>query len=220
MRKFSIALLMSAPLCVNAATNLVTNGSFESGLTGWAVTGAIGDIYPPSVIDYNSASAYPAGAFGESVPVDSATNLSPDAAGNKALYLVSDFSSQTITQVVTIPTAGSYAFGLDVYLPANGFANAVDGTLGIKVGSSDLGTYTLSSFSATTWTPGATVLNLAAGETSLSLAYTTHGFPAKDIVIDKVYLISSAVPEAGSVSMMLAGLAAVGLVAARRRPAL
>jgi MYXO-CTERM domain-containing protein len=54
----------------------------------------------------------------------------------------------------------------------------------------------------------------------LSLAYTTHGFPAKDIVIDKVYLISSAVPEAGSVSMMLAGLAAVGLVAARRRPTL
>jgi MYXO-CTERM domain-containing protein len=64
------------------------------------------------------------------------------------------------------------------------------------------------------------VLNLAAGETTFSLAYTTHGYPAKDILIDKVYLINSAVPEAGSVSMMLAGLAAVGLVAARRRPAL
>jgi hypothetical protein len=50
------------------------------------------------------------------------------------------------------------------------------------------------------------------------MAFMSDGRPAKDIVIDKVYLMSaSPVPEAGSAAMMLAGLATLGFVASRRR---
>ena len=217
MRKLVLATLLAAPLWASAATNLVANGSFESGLTGWTVSGSVGDAYPVSVITYNSASPYPTGAFGEAVPVDNAVNMSPDAPGSQALYFSSDLSTQVVSQTVTVLTAGLYTFGLDVYLPANGYANPVDATLGLTLGSNNLGTHALSSFGATTWTPGSSTLNLAAGTYSLALAFTSNGAPAKDIVIDDVYLIS-AVPEASSASMMFAGLAFLGVVATRRRP--
>ncbi len=216
MRTFAIASLLAAPLWAGAATNLITNGSFEDGLSGWTVSGSVGDIYPATVITYNNASAYPTGAFGEAVPTDSAINLSPDAVGSQALYFVSDFSTQVVSQTFTVPTAGTYAFGLDVYLPANGFANSVDATLGITLGSSNFGTYPLSSFTATTWTPGAASVNLAAGTYTVALAFTSAGMPAKDIVIDRVYLVSS-VPEASTTAMLIAGIACLGFIAARRK---
>jgi hypothetical protein len=218
MRKIALAALLATPLFASASTNLITNGSFESGLSGWTVSGSVGDAYPVNVITYNSATPYPTGAFGEAVPVDNAVNLGPDAAGTSALYFVSDFSSQTISQTFSV-AAGAYIFGLDVYLTANGYANPVDASIGITLNSSNFGTYPLSSFAATTWTPGATNLNLTAGTYTLSMTFNSNGFPAKDIVIDKVYLMTaSPVPEAGSAAMMFAGLATLGFVAARRRP--
>jgi len=47
--------------------NLVVNGSFESGLAGWTIGGTDLQGYPPVAITYNSATAYPTGAFGEAV---------------------------------------------------------------------------------------------------------------------------------------------------------
>jgi hypothetical protein len=219
MRKIILATLLAAPLLASAedlVTNLVNNGSFESGLTGWTVTGSVGDAYPAVVINYNSATPYATGAFGEAIPVDNAVNFGPDAAGTKALYFVSDLSSQVLSQSIVVPSSGAYTFGLDVYLPANGFANAGNPTLGITLGATNFGSFPLGSFSATTWTPGASTVNLVAGTYTLSLAFTSNGVPSKDIVIDKVYLIS-AVPEAGTAAMTFAGLAVVGFVALRRR---
>jgi hypothetical protein len=216
MRVFALASLLVAPLWASAATNLITNGSFESGLSGWTVSGSVGDAYPASVITYNSATAYPTGAFGEAVPVDNAVNIGPDAAGTRALYFVSDFSSQVVSQSVTVATAGTYTFGLDLYLPANGYANAVNATVGIALGSNNLGTYSLSSLAATTWLPGTSTGFLAAGTYNVALSFTSNGKPAKDIVIDKVYLVSS-VPEASTTAMLLAGLAGLGVVAKRRK---
>jgi hypothetical protein len=216
MRKFALATLLAAPLWAGAATNLVTNGSFESGLSGWSVSGSVGDVYPVSVITYNSASAYPTGAFGEAVPVDNAASLSPDAAGTRGLYFVSDFSSQVVSQLVTVPSTGVYSFGLDLYLPSNGFANRVDATLGIAVGSNNFGPFPLSTFSPTTWLSSANTVNLPAGTYTVSFSFNSNGKPAKDVVLDRVYLVSS-VPEASTTAMLLAGLAAVGFMALRRR---
>jgi PEP-CTERM motif len=216
MRKLVLATLLGFPLLASAATNLITNGSFESGLANWSVTGTAPDGYPATVITYNTPTPYPNGAFGEAVPTDTAVNLGPDAAGTQALYFVSDFSTEIVSQSFTVPTSGLYTFGLDVYLPANGFANAVNATFGIKLGSINLGTFPLSSFAPTAWTPGTTAVNLVAGVYNVALSFNSDGKPAKDIVIDKVYLISS-VPEAGTPAMLLAGLAGIGFVAARRR---
>jgi hypothetical protein len=74
--------------------------------------------------------------------------------------------------------------------------------------------------SAATWVAGSSSISLAAGTYTFSLAFNSNGYPAKDIVVDKVYLTSlSAVPEANTSAMMLAGLAVLGFVAVRRRPA-
>ena len=217
MRTLAIAALLAAPLWATAATNLITNGSFESGLSGWTVSGSVGDVYPASVITYNSGTAYPTGAFGEAVPVDNAVNLGPDAAGTRALYFVSDFSTQVVSQTFTVASSGSYTFGLDAYLPANGFVNSVNATLGVTLGSLNVASASLASLPATTWLAGTySNLNLTAGTYTVSLAFTSNGYPAKDIVIDRVYLVSS-VPEAGTNAMLLAGLACLGFVVRRRK---
>jgi MYXO-CTERM domain-containing protein len=217
MRRIAIASLLVAPLWATAATNLITNGSFESGLAGWTVSGSVGDVYPAAVITYNSATAYPTGAFGEAVPVDNAVNLGPDAVGTQALYFVSDFSTQVVSQTFTVASSGSYTFGLDAYLPANGFANPVNASLVVTLGSLNVASASLASLAPTTWLAGTySNLNLAAGTYTVSLAFTSNGKPAKDIVIDKIYLVSS-VPEASTNAMLLAGLAGLGFVARRRK---
>jgi hypothetical protein len=216
MRKLALVTLLAAPLCASAATNLISNGSFESGLSGWTVTGSVGDIYPVGVISYNSATAYPTGAFGEAVPVVNAASSSLSATGASALYFVSDFSSEVVSQQVIVSTSGAYTFGFDLYLPANGFANDVDATLGINLGGTSVGSYALSSLAPTTWLANSSAVNLAAGTYTVSFAFSSNGKPAKDVVLDNVYLISS-VPEASSSAMLLAGLAGIGFMALRRK---
>jgi hypothetical protein len=218
MRKIALAALLATPLFASAATNLLTNGSFESGFTGWTVSGTAGDAYPATLITYDSPSPYPTGAFGESIPADTALNLGPDAAGTSALYFVSDFSAQSVSQTFTVATAGIYAFGFDVYLPGNGYANEFDATLGVSIGSLSP-TINLSSLPATGWVGAQGFVALNAGANTYSLSFITDGKPAKDIVIDKLFVISAApVPEASTAAMMFAGLATLGFVASRRRP--
>ena len=87
--------LLSGSMAANAA-NLVVNGSFENGLTGWTIGGSWTDGYAPVAIYYNSATGYPTGAFGEAIPYNNAPTNSPDAVGERAAYFVSDFADQPV----------------------------------------------------------------------------------------------------------------------------
>jgi hypothetical protein len=198
-----------------AATNLLTNGSFESGLKGWTLGGTETQGYPAVVINYNSATPYPTGAFGEAVP-PAGGSVSPDAAGAHAAYFVSDFANETLTQSIFL-TPGTYTIGFSAYAPANGYANAGDALFSGSVAGVTLANYAVSSGSKTTWYNFHGLATITtAGVYDTTFTFSTDLFPSKDIVVDQVYVVAgNAVPEASTWVMM--GLGFAGLAFAARR---
>ena len=87
------ALVLAFGAAQAHAGNLVLNGSFKSRFSNWTLGGTSTDTYPPVVINYNSATPYPTGAFGEAVPNNNAPTNSTDIVGNHAAYFVATFAT-------------------------------------------------------------------------------------------------------------------------------
>lgn len=219
MKRLLTLALVSLPMLASAQ-NMLTNGSFENGFAGWTL--APGTLpFNATTITYGAAAAYPNGAFGEAVPADNAAgNLGYDAVGEHAAYFVDDFARpETLTQQVSLVNGTEYTFGFDAYLPANGFANAGEATFSATFGGVTFANFNVSAGTAQNWTHYSG--NAIAGGTGLAdfvFSFSTNLSPSKDVVIDRVYL-AAAVPEPETYAMMLAGLAAMGFVARRRRAA-
>jgi hypothetical protein len=201
------------------AANLVTNGSFEDGLAGWTVGGTDPQGFPPAAIFYNSATPYPNGAFGEAVPPDNAISVSPDAVGARAAYFVSDLANnQSLTQSVFLAT-GTYKIGFSAYAPANGFGNAGDATFSGSIAGIELASYAVSEGVPLVWQAfaGQRIVDTA-GNFDISFVFNTDTVPAKDVVIDRVYITRvGGVPEPSSWAMLIAGFGLVGAASRRRR---
>jgi hypothetical protein len=221
----SVAVGLIAPMAfaggANAVTvNLLTNGSFESGFTGWTLGGANAPgNFPPVVIDYNSSAAYPTGAFNE--PVAPATgSAGPDLAGLHAAYFVSDFATpfQSITQTIHL-NPGLYTIGFSAYAPANGLANAGPATFSASIaGYPLLATTSVSSLGSQTWVNFTGSVNIVTGGDFLtSFLFNTNFNPSKDVVIDQAFVVAGAVPEPSTWAMMFLGFAGIGYMAYRRR---
>jgi hypothetical protein len=217
-----VALLAAAATPVSAAPNLVVNGSFESGLAGWTIGGTDLQGYPPVAITYNSATAYPTGAFGEAVTPNNAPTNSNDPVGTHAAYFVSDLTiNQSLSQSVFL-TPGIYQIGFSSYLPANGFANAGDATFAGVVAGVTLASFAASTGTAQTWQTfeGSTTIAVA-GNYLVEFVFNTSLFPSKDVVIDQVYIIAGdppiATPEPMSIALLGGSLMGLGLVRTARR---
>jgi hypothetical protein len=218
----ALGLVMSAA-AAQAAPNLVTNGSFETGdLSGWTSSG--GGTYPVSVITTDGSTG---SAFGEAVPSDPITLGSPDAGGNYAVYFVDDVAHQTLTQTVHL-LAGSYEIGFDAYAPQNGFNNTNDAMF-----SGTIADVTLANFSVhgqddpTDWVHFSGIADvLTEGDYIVTFDFSPEGNPASDVVVDRAYVIASdqiggtpigQVPEPITLSLFGAGLAGVGAMRRRRK---
>ncbi len=220
---FATAVLLGgAATAVQAsAANLVANGSFESGFTGWTLSGPAADGDPAVVIPYNSSAGYPGGAFGEPIPANSAPTNSPDPVGTHAAYFVSDFANETLSQSVYL-TPGIYQIGFSAYLPQNGYNNAGDATFTGEIAGVSLANFTASSLSPTTWQTyaGSTTITTA-GFYLVDFTFNTNFSPSKDVVIDQVYIIAGnppvPTPEPASLAVLGAGLAGLGFIRQRRR---
>lgn len=200
--------------------NLLTNGSFESGLAGWTSTG--GGSFPVSAVTTNTNCC-----FGEFVPNDNIVGGSPDAAGNHAVYFVDDVAHQTLTQSLAL-AAGKYEIGFDAYAPLNGFNNARDASFTGTIAGVQLANYTVhTQGTPQLWIHFSGLANiLSAGTFQVAFDFLPGGGPASDVVIDRVYIVESdrtdpgtpignaAVPEPTTILMVGAGL---GLAARRLR---
>jgi len=221
------AVLGFAASSAQGVPNLISNGSFESGLTGWTQTGSpivsSPSTFPIVAITYGSATPYPTGAYGEAVPAPTNATLSPDAAGTRGAYFVDDHAvNQGLSQSIFL-AAGSYRIGFDVYAPANGYANFNDASFSAQIAGITLANYMVSTRTSTVWTNFsglATIVN--AGFYLASFVFNTPGQGvAKDVVIDRVFVVASdetggrVIPEPGSLALF--GIALVGLATARKR---
>lgn len=212
----TMALLLSGRTATADPINLLTNGSFESGLSGWTVTGGQAG---PVIVQTNTDCC-----FGETVPTDNATSNSPDAAGNQAVYFFDDVADQTLSQSIFL-TAGTYEIGFDAYVPLNGFDNFYDATF-----TGTIAGVTLANFSVHQQNDPQQWLNFsglasvsADGTYDASFVFQSFGVPAADVLIDRVYIVASnqsggtpiPSPEPSAFVLLAIGLTSFGIM--RRR---
>jgi hypothetical protein len=249
MRKYAIPCVVIGTFIMSgsafAATNLVANGSFEGATgappTGWSLGGTVSDGAKPVAIQYGQMSEYPFGAQGESVPTDNAVSLSPDAAGSNGVYFVSDEAKNlSLFQVVHL-TPGSYDIGFDSYDTFNGAMQPHDATLTANIAGVELANFDLASVDPGIWNSHSGVAKITtAGDYLVSFTFNTPDTPvdpdptnpggefnAKDVVIDRAYVIGDAagggvtipgtpVPEASTWVMMISGFGVVAGLMRRR----
>jgi len=232
MKKFIVASAMAALVAAPAfaTNNLLSNGSFENGLTGWTQTDS-GDPLAqghaaPVVIAYGQAGNYPTGAYGEAVPADNAAgNPGFDEVGTHGLYFSSDIGTQTLSQSISLIAGKSYTFGFDFYLPANGYGNANGATFVASIIGMPFATFSAGAEDSTTWTLASGEHTFVASQSgNFTFSFTANGYPAKDFVIDRVFLATTSsvdgVPEPASWAMMVIGFGAIGAASRRRRTSL
>ena len=212
------ALVVAAPA---AAQNLVTNGSFESGFTGWTL-GNVGGGAAPVVITYNNTNGYPTGAFGEPILTNMVMSRSPDAVGGQVAYFSSDTANpDSLSQIVNLVAGQTYNLGFDYYAPQNGISNPNDASLSFLIGGVPAGAVlTAGSFTGTparTWFNfNTTYVATLTGATNLTFQFRGLGVTAADFAVDRVYALA-AVPEPATWGMMIIGFGAIGAAMRRRR---
>jgi hypothetical protein len=213
--------------------NKVQNGSFELGLTGWAVgvgPGAVNTGAGPQVVVANGATNDGNGDF---EAADNAASPDPDPAGSNALYLVDDVATETLTQTIYLQ-AGIYEVGFDMLATRTGARNPHDSTFSAVIAGVTVEQASVSQIIATqgidTWAHYAANASIStAGNYTVAFTFGGGTAPAKDVMIDRAYVDSQStintppvnvpIPEPASGALLAAGLAAMAMAGVRLSPA-
>lgn len=216
MKTFIATALLALPLAASAQ-NLLTNGSFESGLAGWTAFGP-GSAFLPTLIPTGATSTQ----FNTFVPLNTTPVLNPntDAPGSNAVYFVDDSVSQTLFQTLPSVAPGTYLVGFDFFLPENARVNPANSSLTVSFGSTFAslligvggGWQNIATTVTLTGNPNAVTFSFGFVPTGSVLPPPVFG---KDIVIDRAYVIP--VPEPTTYALFGAGLLAIGFLAHRRK---
>jgi len=195
-----------------AGAAIITNGGFESGLSGWTVNSGTDPQYAPVAIQYGSATPYPTGAFGEAIPA-------APGGGQRGLYFVSDFANQSISQSISLVAGTGYMVSYNIYAPINGTTNPFDALLQSATAGSFSPVFTAKSLGGG-WTNYTGGFIAGAAPYSFILNFNPLGSgpanAAADFVIDNID-VTVAVPEPATWAMMIMGFMGIGFLAYRRK---
>lgn len=213
--KRSIFGVVAATLILSssgAGAAIITNGGFETGLSGWTVNAGTDPQYAPVAIFYGSATPYPTGAFGEAIPA-------APGGGERGLYFVSDFATQSISQSIVLAAGTTYTVSYDIYSPINGTQNPFDALLQSSTAGSLSPVFQSKSLGAG-WTNYSANFFAGAAPYSFTLNFNPLGSgaanAAADFVVDNID-VTVAVPEPATWAMMIMGFMGIGFLAYRRR---
>lgn len=225
-------LALGSTVPAAAVTNLIINGSFETGdFAGFQHLNLPTQDGPAVVIAYNQAGGYPTGAFGEAVPTANTATNSPDAAGNYGAYFSSDHATNETLQQLTYLGVGNYEIGFSAYLTHNGYNNPVDASFSGEIIGTPVTSFNASQETAGVWKVYSGVAQVTrAGYYNTQFVFNSNGYPAKDVVFDQVYATATnkaatvvipatptAVPEPEMWAMLVVGFGLTGFAVRRRK---
>lgn len=210
--RFGLAAVLIAGLSLStsASADIVTNGSFEQGLTGWTTSGGAGTTPGIGITVITTGGANSTG-YGDNVP---------NYDGNQAVFFVDDNANQSLSQGVLLNGGVTYALSFALFATVSGANNPFTFTLTDALGllitnvngsaTVPVGAWTNYSYNFIAPTDGSYTLNFnfVSGQT-----------PAKDVLLDGV-AIAAAVPEPSTWAMMILGFCGLGFLALRRKQGL
>lgn len=219
-----IVALLAVSAAPAQAVEVISNGNFESGLTGWTgyitahgtisqipgYSGGTPDL--PAVKSFNTTGSGASNALALNAGANP-SSATPEGGGVTQTFTTTggiatfsaNIANQWLSQSASIASIGLFSVLLD----------------GVVMDSHDFGIVTAN---PTGWTFLSTLnftTNLSAGEHTLALQVTRMYAPALGVdaeYFDNVSLnVTSAVPEPSTWAMMILGFAGVGFLAYRRR---
>ena len=226
----TLMILTAAPAL--ALPNLVADGTFPAGnFAGWTYTSTANVNSQAVVIKTdNVGRSYPTGAYGLPIPNDTLTTGSPDLSAGYAAYFSTDTGSQTLSQTLSL-AVGRYSIGFDVYVPSNGYSNPNDATFtGSIAGTSLFSSASVATIGATDgvnkWVTVQSVADvMTAGVYTVNFTFAGTAAPAKDILVNRVFVTGGAifsggtgtsVPEPRALALLAAAAALLAGVRRRR----
>jgi hypothetical protein len=214
IKKIALASVLAAGAATNASAAIVTNGSFENGLTGWTTFG--GGTTPGLGITVITTGGTNSTGYGDNVP---------NYNGTHAAFFVDDNAFETLSQFVTLAANTNYTLSFGLFATASGANNPfgfalTDLIFGTSVFDVAINNNAFTDVPVGTWTTHTYNFTTAfSGSYLLNFSFLSGHSPAKDVLLDGVNIAPTqgAVPEPATWAMMLGGFALVG-AAMRRRP--
>lgn len=190
-----------------SATTIVTDGSFQNGLTGWKQVGF--GTTPGSGIKVISLVGPGSTVYGDSVP--------PVNGANHAAYFVDDNAFEILYQTVSLAPGTDYTLSFDLFATVSGSKNPNGFSMISSIGGEVLGTLTNKNVPVAQWTDYTYTFTAPASTDTLGFTFLSGATPAKDVLLTAVNI--AAVPEPSSWAMMILGFVGVGFMAYRKKNA-
>jgi hypothetical protein len=173
---FSTAFMVSG--AAGAATNLLSNGSFETGFfTDWHIHDAPTHRHFPCVVVNNPTTA----------ATEPTGGLSPDPVGTDFMFCVANPSNESITQRVML-TPGDYDIGFTAY-PFS-YQESDDETFTAYVGHHAVASISSASVAANQWYLVTGSIHITHTRMyTIRFEYDVAGTMGRDMYLDRLYLI-------------------------------
>lgn len=211
VKKIAMASLLAAGAATSASAAIVNNGSFESGLSGWAVFDSIGTTPGRGITVVPTTGLVDSTGYNDYVP-------SRD--GAHAAFFVDDNAFQSLSQFVSLVGGTQYNLNFSLFATESGAGN----TFNFKLFDS-VGFFTLANVNTNLTAPAGTWTDYSYSFTApvtsdfylLNFLFTSGKTPAKDVLLDAISITSAPVPEPATWALMIGGFALAGVAMRRRK---